>query len=269
MIPDHACVPGLDRPVTVREYAHLKGLSEAQVLTFIRELKIRKAAYFRGQWFIEAPRNCEARLAQLRGEQPTPRKGKVNIPRKGKVNIPCKDKANIPALGDEEFWALIEREASSYDTPMDAEQNVILKRTEHQHVPKPAPAPEPKAEPEPVPVRLKDQTKIKNALWRAGCVVALLIGIGSCSGSHVISNGLIYSFRQCADGWPSQSIGIQGACSHHGGVVTREVDKRTDPQRYACYALNAAGIIGLITALVLWTGGPPQTSPTLGSRRRV
>ncbi len=23
----------------------------------------------------------------------------------------------------------------------------------------------------------------------------------------------------CADGWPSQSIGKQGACSHHGGVV--------------------------------------------------
>lgn len=25
---------------------------------------------------------------------------------------------------------------------------------------------------------------------------------------------------RCADGWPSQSIGIQGACSHHGGVVS-------------------------------------------------
>lgn len=26
---------------------------------------------------------------------------------------------------------------------------------------------------------------------------------------------------QCADGWPSTSIGRRGACSHHGGVVTR------------------------------------------------
>lgn len=25
---------------------------------------------------------------------------------------------------------------------------------------------------------------------------------------------------RCADGWPSQSIGRQGACSWHGGVVT-------------------------------------------------
>lgn len=24
----------------------------------------------------------------------------------------------------------------------------------------------------------------------------------------------------CADGWPSESIGRQGACSHHGGVVS-------------------------------------------------
>ncbi|WP_406366147.1 Ku protein [Streptomyces sp. NBC_00645] len=25
---------------------------------------------------------------------------------------------------------------------------------------------------------------------------------------------------ECADGWPSDSIGRQGACSHHGGVVS-------------------------------------------------
>jgi hypothetical protein len=66
MIPDHACVPGLERPVTVSEYATLEGLTEAQVLAFIHEFKIRRAKYFRGQWFIEAPRNSEARLAQLR-----------------------------------------------------------------------------------------------------------------------------------------------------------------------------------------------------------
>ena len=72
MIPDHDCVPGLERPVTVSEYAQLEGLTEAQVLSFIHEFKIRNAAYFRGQWFIEAPRNSEARLAQLRGAAPAP-----------------------------------------------------------------------------------------------------------------------------------------------------------------------------------------------------
>jgi hypothetical protein len=69
-----------------------------------------------------------------------------------------------------------------------------------------------------------------------------------------ISDGLLYSYRVCADGWPSHSIGIQGACSHHGGVVTRKVDKRTDTQRYACYALNGAGIVGLLAALILGFG---------------
>jgi hypothetical protein len=137
MIPDHDCVPGLERPVTVREYARLEGLSEAQVLTLIQQLKLRKAAYFRGQWFIEAPPNCEARLAQLRGKQPTPRNDKANVPRKGK--------GNIPALEDEEFWGPIEREAA------DAEQNVMLKATEHLHGPRPQPtresAPEPKSAP--------------------------------------------------------------------------------------------------------------------------
>lgn len=29
-----------------------------------------------------------------------------------------------------------------------------------------------------------------------------------------------YSGAQCSDGWPSSSIGHQGACSHHGGVVS-------------------------------------------------
>jgi hypothetical protein len=111
MIPDHVCVPGLERPVTVSEYPQLEGLSEALVLTLIRELKLRKAAYFRGQWFLEAPRNSEARLAQLRGEQPTPRNDKANIPTTRRD-----DRANIPAWEDEEFWGPIEREAASDDT---------------------------------------------------------------------------------------------------------------------------------------------------------
>jgi hypothetical protein len=68
MVPDHACVSGLDRPVSVSEYATLKGVREAEVLGAIRALKIR-SAFFRGQWYVEAPPNCEERLAQLRGER--------------------------------------------------------------------------------------------------------------------------------------------------------------------------------------------------------
>src|SRR5262249_2057289 len=90
------------------------------------------AAYFRGQWFIEAPRNSEGRLAQLRGEQPTPRNDKTNIPA-----TPRNDKANIQPWEDEEFWGPIEREASSYDSPTDSEQKATLKLTEHAQRPHP------------------------------------------------------------------------------------------------------------------------------------
>lgn len=38
-------------------------------------------------------------------------------------------------------------------------------------------------------------------------------------GSLIITN--IGTSRTCADGWNSPSIGKQGACSHHGGVVTK------------------------------------------------
>ena len=72
MVTDHVCVPGLDQPVTVSEYAALEGLTEAQVLSFIHDFNIRDAKYFRGQWFIEAPPNSEARLAQLRRGTPAP-----------------------------------------------------------------------------------------------------------------------------------------------------------------------------------------------------
>ncbi len=70
MLPDHLCVPGLDRPVTVSEYAQLKGIREAEVLASSHALKI-SSAFFRGQWYVEAPPNYEERLAQLRREQQT------------------------------------------------------------------------------------------------------------------------------------------------------------------------------------------------------
>ena len=45
-----------------------QGVREAEVFAGIRALKI-PAAYARDQWYVEAPRNCEARLAQLRTAQ--------------------------------------------------------------------------------------------------------------------------------------------------------------------------------------------------------
>ncbi|MGE8281351.1 MAG: hypothetical protein ACN6O2_13050 [Stenotrophomonas sp.] len=34
------------------------------------------------------------------------------------------------------------------------------------------------------------------------------------------------SYRTCRDGWGSPSIGRRGACSHHGGVVRRWIQRR-------------------------------------------
>jgi hypothetical protein len=65
VVPDYDCVPGLERPVTLSEYAKLEGLREADVLAVIGQFKI-PAVFFRGQWFVEAPPNCQGRLAQLR-----------------------------------------------------------------------------------------------------------------------------------------------------------------------------------------------------------
>ena len=73
MVPDHDRVPGLDRPVSLSEYAKLEGLREADVLAVIGQLKI-SAAFFRDQWWVEAPRNCEARLTQLRSDKAETRK---------------------------------------------------------------------------------------------------------------------------------------------------------------------------------------------------
>ena len=73
MIPDHDCVPGLDRPVSVSEYAELKGIREAEVLAAIRTLKV-PSAFFRSQWYVEAPPNCQERLAQLRSDKSGTRK---------------------------------------------------------------------------------------------------------------------------------------------------------------------------------------------------
>lgn len=79
--------------------------------------------------------------------------------------------------------------------------------------------------------------------------LVLISGLGSCGGAAKISQGLVYSYQECADGWPSPSIGRQGACSHHGGVVTRTVDHRTGRQRALSYGLNMFGVMCLLTFL--------------------
>ncbi|TEP82022.1 hypothetical protein IPC70_09145 [Pseudomonas aeruginosa] len=45
-------------------------------------------------------------------------------------------------------------------------------------------------------------------------------------------------WQQCADGWQSHSIGRRGACSHHGGVVWRTIERRvqSQPNDAACRA---------------------------------
>jgi hypothetical protein len=81
-------------------------------------------------------------------------------------------------------------------------------------------------------------------------IITLLSGLGSCGTSAVIYGDLVHSYQTCADGWDSPSIGRQGACSHHGGVVTRTIDKRTDSQRLFTYSLVGFGSISLIIAII-------------------
>ncbi|MBJ6983976.1 hypothetical protein [Luteimonas sp. MC1750] len=41
------------------------------------------------------------------------------------------------------------------------------------------------------------------------------------------------SYKTCADGWASSSIGRSGACSHHGGVVERWVERKKTYQPHS------------------------------------
>mgnify|MGYP005849765055 CR=1 FL=1 len=53
----------------------------------------------------------------------------------------------------------------------------------------------------------------KLAIWTGGGVLISSIIVAANS-----------TYRACSDGWVSHSIGKQGACSWHGGVVTRLTD---------------------------------------------
>lgn len=49
-------------------------------------------------------------------------------------------------------------------------------------------------------------------------------------------------WRECSDGWGSPSIGRRGACSHHGGVVWRTIERkeRYQPHNAAYCRADAA-----------------------------
>ena len=51
----------------------------------------------------------------------------------------------------------------------------------------------------------------EDSAFTSNIVVSIVIGIFFAG---------IGTYRGCADGWASTSIGKQGACSHHGGVET-------------------------------------------------
>lgn len=62
------------------------------------------------------------------------------------------------------------------------------------------------------------------------------VGVIFITGIIISANG---TYRACKDGWISHSIGIQGACSWHGGVVTK---------------LSEFGWIVLVASLVIIIG---------------
>jgi hypothetical protein len=101
-------------------------------------------------------------------------------------------------------------------------------------------------------------------------VVTLLLGLGSCGTSTFIYDDLVHSYQTCADGWNSPSIGRQGACSHHGGVVTRTIDNRTTPQKILTYSLIVVGSLSLLISLALRAGEDSTPAiPIEGERASV
>lgn len=81
---------------------------------------------------------------------------------------------------------------------------------------------------------------------------ALTISLGAYFVSDAINKKHTYYCAECADGWPSPSIGQRGACSHHGGVVSRFVDNRTPLLRGLVWTLNGLCGVGAVALLVLF-----------------
>src|SRR5207249_577003 len=143
------------------------GMREAEVLAAIRALKI-PSAFFRGQWYVEAPPNCEARLAQLRGERQTPQsddkagtrkekeadvldwlrerpatRGRADVPPQQGLRLselPPPDHIKEEKQGEsesEQLRARIEKEIPRYESLTDSEKKTLLQITDYEEVPQP------------------------------------------------------------------------------------------------------------------------------------
>jgi hypothetical protein len=51
----------------------------------------------------------------------------------------------------------------------------------------------------------------------------ILVGVAVFLALRFVVLDRLIPLSVCRDGWPSQSIGLRGACSHHGGVATNWV----------------------------------------------
>src|SRR6266496_3768653 len=96
-------------------------------------------------------------------------------------------------------------------------------------------------------------------------VAAFVMGLASCSASDVVVKGLGPPDWACADGWLSHSIGIQGACSHHGGVVNKNAPKPNFLRDFLSGALDIFGVLCFGIALLgVFT---PDQGPSRTPRR--
>ncbi len=76
--------------------------------------------------------------------------------------------------------------------------------------------------------------------------ISLWIALISILLSSVIYEIFTEQYQTCRDGWDSPSIGIRGAGSHHGGIVTRTRDNRPLPLLILNWFLNLVGFTSTI-----------------------
>lgn len=95
------------------------------------------------------------------------------------------------------------------------------------------------------------KVSVKEVLGFAG--VALILG--GCGASAYCDRNIDH-YRDCADGWSSPSIGRQGACSHHGGVVTKTNDRRTPIEKSTSEFGFGAGAFGFLS--IVAAGAMPE-----------
>lgn len=81
-----------------------------------------------------------------------------------------------------------------------------------------------------------------------GAAIATIIGAGVAWSQ--LGGQKVHTGYRCADGWMSYSIGRQGACSHHGGVVSYEIDPRTELEKKDCTLALMTGAFGGVVLLI-------------------